>query len=190
MLPEGFVLQPDFLAENEEQRLIEFIRGLRFGEVRMHGVTAKRRVAQFGWHYSFESYKLTPAAVLPSELVEVRSRAAALAGVQPEQFSETLVTGYPPGAGIGWHRDAPPFGIVAGISLGAACRMRFQKGKGAERETAAVELPPRSIYLLTGSARKDWQHTIPAVPDTRWSITFRTLRREPASAATPVSPSA
>ena len=176
-LPEGFILTLNFLTAEEELTLIEFIRTLRFGEVRMHGVTAKRRVAQFGWHYSFESFKLTPAAELPPELDFVRQRAASVAQINPEEFAETLVTEYPPRAGIGWHRDAPPFGIVAGVSLGAACRMRFHKGEGPERVTAAIELPPRSIYLLTGPARTQWQHTIPAVPDLRYSITFRTLRR-------------
>jgi alkylated DNA repair dioxygenase AlkB len=176
-LPEGFVLKHEFLNAQEERALIDFIRALPFGEVRMHGVTARRRVAQFGWHYSFDSYRLTPAPDLPEALRDVRTRTAALAGIEPEEFSETLVTEYPPGAGIGWHRDAPPFGIVAGISLGGVCRMRFQRGEGAERITAAVELPPRSIYLLTGSARQQWQHTIPAVKVPRWSITFRTLRK-------------
>jgi DNA oxidative demethylase len=145
----------------------------------MHGVTAKRRVAQFGWRYSFETYKLTPAASLPPELEDVRNRAAALAGIAAEEFSETLVTEYAPGAGIGWHRDAPHFGIVAGISLGGQCRMRFQRGKGEDRVTAAAILEPRSIYLLTGEARNRWQHTIPPVHALRWSITFRTVRRIP-----------
>lgn len=176
-LPEGFLLFQDFLTREQEQTLIALIRSLSFGEVRMHGVTAKRRVAQFGWHYSFESYRLTPAPDLPEPLRPIRERAAALVSIAPEEFAETLVTDYPPGAGIGWHRDAPPFGIVAGVSLGAACRMRFQTGKGADRVTAAVELSPRSIYFLTGSARTEWQHTIPAVKEHRWSITFRTLRR-------------
>jgi hypothetical protein len=54
-LPEGFVLKTDFLDPDEERTLIDFIRTLPFGAVRMHGITAKRRVAQFGWHYSFES---------------------------------------------------------------------------------------------------------------------------------------
>jgi alkylated DNA repair dioxygenase AlkB len=41
------------------------------------------------------------------------------------KWAEALVTEYTTGAGIGWHRDAPVFGIVAGISLGGTCRMRF-----------------------------------------------------------------
>ena len=176
-LPEGFVLQYDFLTTGEEAELIAFIAALSFGEVRMHGVTAKRQVRQYGYHYSFDSFRLTPAGEIAPELLPFRERAASMASIEPDQFAEALVTLYPPGAGIGWHRDAPPFGIVAGISLGAPCRMRFQKGAGPNRITAAVELPPRSAYLLTGPARKEWQHTIPPVKATRYSITFRTLRR-------------
>jgi DNA oxidative demethylase len=178
VLPEGFLLQPDFLTPGEEEELTAFIGSLTMGEIRMHGVTAKRKVKQFGFHYSFDSFRLTPAPELPPELLPIRDRAAVLASVVPADFSEALVTAYPAGAGIGWHRDAPPFGIVAGISLGASCRMRFQKGAGPERVTAAVELPPRSIYLLTGPARQEWQHTIPAVKQPRYSVTFRTLRRK------------
>ena len=176
-LPQGFLLHPDFLDPAEERSLLDFIQQLRFGNVQMHGVTAKRRVAQFGFRYSFETFQLTPADPLPPELEGIRARAASSAQIVPEQFSEALVTEYSAGAGIGWHRDAPRFRLVAGISLGAECRMRFQRGKDAQRVTAAVVLPPRSLYLLSGEARNQWQHTIPPVKAPRWSITFRTLRR-------------
>ena len=170
------MLVPDFLSESEETDVLALVSQLSFGSVRMHGVVAKRRVAQFGWHYSFDSFRITPAPEPPPELNSIRSRAAVLAGVSADDFAETLVTEYPPGAGIGWHRDAPPFGIVAGLSIAADCRMRFQKGTGADRVTAAVTLPRRSLYLLTGPARSEWQHTIPAVRELRYSITFRTLK--------------
>src|SRR5579884_4538832 len=121
-LPEGFLVTPGFLEEAEERSLIEYIRTVPFGSVRMHGVTAKRRVAQFGWLYSFEGFQLTPAAAIPGELEAPRERAAAVAGICAEEFSEALITEYPVGAGIGWHRDAPHFGMVAAISLGGSCR--------------------------------------------------------------------
>jgi alkylated DNA repair protein (DNA oxidative demethylase) len=173
-LPEGFRYVPHFLTETEESSLLETISTLDFYEFAMHGVTAKRRVAEFGWHYSFESYRLTPAAPPPVEFDGVRIRAASVAEVDPANFSEILVTVYVPGAGIGWHRDAPPFGIVAGISLAGACRMRFRTVEAAERRSAAIQLAPRSLYLLTGSARSQWQHTIPPVKELRYSMTFRT----------------
>ncbi len=38
-------------------------------------------------------------------------------------------------------------------------------------------LPDSLAYVLTGSARFAWQHSIPPVSSLRYSITFRTLRR-------------
>ena len=180
-IPAGLVYQHDFLIASEEANLLQFVRALTPREFAFRGYKANRRVIDFGWHYSFDNFRLTPAAPIPAELLEIRSRAAVLAGVAAEEFEEALVTEYRAGAGIGWHRDAPPFGIVAGISLGTACKMRFQRGKGEMRETASLELEPRSIYLLTGEARTKWEHTISPMKTERYSITFRTLRRKSAS---------
>lgn len=180
-LPPGLIFVPEFLSEREESELLVFIRGLEFRSFQMHGVTAKRRIRQFGLHYAFQSYELTPADPIPEAFSGIRGRAAELAGIEAAEWAEALVTEYRPGAGIGWHRDAPAFGVVAGISLAGACRMRFQTGSGAERRTAAMELPARSMYLLTGEARWKWQHMIPPTREPRYSITFRTLRRSAAN---------
>jgi alkylated DNA repair dioxygenase AlkB len=65
---------------------------------------------------------------------------------------------------------------VAGISFAGACRMRFQRGEGQQRQTWSLALPPRSLYVLSGVAREKWQHSIQPVKAPRWSITFRTLK--------------
>jgi DNA oxidative demethylase len=183
-LPPGLLFRPDFLTLVEEQELLAFLRTLTFRTFQMQGVTAKRRIRQFGWHYAFESYQLTPADPIPPEFASIRERSAALAGLDPSAWAEALVTEYAPGAGIGWHRDAPAFSLVAGISLAGRCRMRFQSGTGAARVTSAIELPPRSLYLLTGEARTNWQHMIPPTRELRYSITFRTLRERTNSTQT------
>ena len=81
--------------------------------------------------------------------------------------------------------DAPLFGdVITGISLSGASRMRFrpyvspkeQRGLPPRRATHEVELEPRSAYLISGDARRDFEHSIPAVDSLRYSITFRTLR--------------
>jgi len=177
-LVEGLIFESDFLTIAGENELIEAIRTLPFGEVRMHGVVAKRRVAHFGLRYAFTSHQLSPTSEIPSEFDVIRARAANSAHLDPQSFSEVLVTEYPPGAGIGWHHDAPPFGIVAGISLAADCAMRFRKGHVSHRETSVVKLPRRSLYVLTGSARNDWQHSISPIAELRYSITFRTLKQK------------
>ena len=57
-------------------------------------------------------------------------------------LAEVLVTEYTAGAGIGWHRDAPPFGIVAGVSLAGHCRMRSKP----ERPPSAALQPSNSLH--------------------------------------------
>jgi alkylated DNA repair protein (DNA oxidative demethylase) len=105
----------------------------------------------------------------------VRARAAELAAIRPEELVEILVQRYPPGSTMGWHRDAPAFDIVVGISLGSAARLRFQRGKGAARRMWEILLEPRSGYVLAGQSRWSWQHSIPSAKELRYSITFRTL---------------
>jgi alkylated DNA repair dioxygenase AlkB len=110
----------------------------------------------------------------------VREKAAVLAGVRPDELIEALVQRYPEGAQIGWHRDAPMFGAVVGISLLSPARMRFRREAGEERRTFELELEPRSGYVLAGDVRTKWQHHVPPTKSLRYSITFRTLRRRPA----------
>ena len=80
---------------------------------------------------------------------------------------------------------APQFGVVIGVSLLGACRMRFQQGTGAARETCALELAPRSAYVLEGAVRWQWQHSIPPTKSPRYSVTFRTLRGDRATHDSP-----
>jgi len=143
----------------------------------MHGVVARRRVLHYGWNYSFETFRATPGPPIPEFLLSLRDRLAGFAGTEAVDLAEALITEYEPGAAIGWHRDAPPFGIVVAVSLAGACRMRFRRGQVRNWETAEVELAPRSAYAITGEARSKWQHHIPPTKVLRYSITFRTLRQ-------------
>src|ERR1700676_122066 len=171
-IPEGLLFKSDFLTVQEERDLLALLRTLPFCEFKLHGVAAKRRVLHFGLQYALESRTLSTAPEMPSQFEPIRRRAAAFAGVAPDNFSQILVNEYRPGAGIGWHHDSPAFGIVAGISLGASCTMQFQHGTGGKRRTSALELPSRSIYLLAGDARNLWQHRIAPIRELRYSITM------------------
>jgi len=173
---EGFIFQEEFITPEEELGLLECIRALEFHEMKMRGVVARRRVIHYGVKYSFKTFKATPGPPIPDYLVPLRTQAADLAGVSPDHLAEALITEYSPGASIGWHKDAQPFGIVVGISLLSASRFRFRRGKMRAWETAEVPLPPRSAYVLTGPARTEWEHSIPSVKELRYSVTFRTLR--------------
>lgn len=173
---EGFKLDEQFITPEEELALLQRIRALEFHEMKMRGVVARRRVLHYGVHYSFETFRASAGPPIPEFLLPLRERAAAFAGLTPGQLEEALLTEYSPGATIGWHRDAAPFDIVIGISLASACRFRFRRGKVRAWETAELVLPPRSAYVLDGPARREWEHSIPAVKELRYSVTFRTMR--------------
>lgn len=174
-LPEGFIYRPDVLTSTEEQTILEQLPKVDFGEVKMRGVVARRRVAHFGWLYGYESWKIEPGPQMPDFLLSLREQLAAAIPVEPDRLVEALVTEYPPGAGIGWHRDAPPFGIVVAVSLLSSCRFRFRHGANGDRPISVV-IEPRSVYAISGAARSSWQHSIPPMKALRYSVTFRTLR--------------
>ena len=47
------------------------------------------------------------------------------------------MTEYPAGAGIGWHRDAPAFDFIVGISLLSECTMKFRPVATHESSSAS-----------------------------------------------------
>jgi alkylated DNA repair dioxygenase AlkB len=177
-MPEGLIYQPEFVTAEEESALIAEVEELDYRQVVMRGQVARRTVVHFGYDYDYEGWKIFPTTAPPPWLRALADRAAAFADVAPESLEQFLIACYPPGATIGWHRDAPMFGSpVLGLSLGAPCTMRFRRKTAEGYETEKLALAPRSLYVLGGAARTQWQHSIPAVKALRWSISMRTLRQ-------------
>jgi alkylated DNA repair dioxygenase AlkB len=181
--PPGLVYVDGLLDDEEEREALGFLERIDYRTVEMRGQVARRTVRHYGLDYDYERWRLRPTDPLPEELEWLRARCARLVGVEPRELAQTLVTRYPPGATIGWHRDAPMFGVVVGVSLGSACRMRFQRTVAGERSVREVVLEPGSAYALTGQARWSWQHSIRPTPALRYSVTFRTLRQPPQTRA-------
>ena len=178
-LPRGFRYRPELIGPEDEAALLARVRGLPFREFEFHGYTGKRRVVSFGWHYDFSARHLRKADDIPDFLLALRPAAAAFAGMEPEELQHVLVTEYGPGAGIGWHRDKAVFGETVGVSLLSPCVLRLRRKAGERKwERVNVEAEPRSAYLLSGPARREWEHSILTVDALRYSITFRNLRED------------
>jgi alkylated DNA repair dioxygenase AlkB len=175
-LPEGFAYKADFLSDDEEAQLLKKFGSLPFHAFEFQGFIAKRRVVEYGWEYDFGTLKTAETDPIPEYLIPLRRRVAEFAEMKEQDLVEAIVTEYPPGAPIGWHRDVPRFEDVIGVSLLSSCRMRFKPYQGDEKPIS-ITLEPRSIYVLRGPARWDFQHSIPAVKSLRYSITFRSLRK-------------
>lgn len=186
-LPKGFLYRGEFLSAAEESELLRMFGGLDFEAYDYHGYLAKRRVARYGRSYDINSRApIATAQPIPDFLLGVRERAAEFADLPADRLVQAMVSEYSVGTPIGWHRDAPQFGTISGISLGSACRMRLKPyavktnvSPGqvlSKSKVLSLRLEPRSIYAMRGAARSQWQHSIPAVEEMRYSITFRTLR--------------
>ncbi|HYW51712.1 MAG TPA: alpha-ketoglutarate-dependent dioxygenase AlkB [Gemmatimonadaceae bacterium] len=175
VLPEGFRYQAEFITSKEEVALQREIRDLPFKPFEFHGYTGKRRTVSFGWHYDFATEQLRLATVIPPFLDALRAPVANFGDVTAESLTQVLVTEYEPGAGIGWHRDKAVFDRIIGISLGTPCTFRLRRPTPTGWQRISVETEPRSIYLLSGIARSEWEHSIPPVHGARHSITFRNL---------------
>lgn len=176
--PAGLVYIPDFISADEELALLEVMGEIEWQKVVMHGTAARRTVAHFGVTYGYSSWRLEDAPPLPDWVAPLVGRVADAMHEPPNALAELLVSRYPPGARIGWHRDAPMFGpTVAGLSLGGACTLKLRHDRGDALDTYARVLAPRSLYVLGGAARALWQHMIPPVEELRYSLSFRTVRR-------------
>ena len=179
-VPSGFAYCDDFISVADEQALLDALGDVTFSEFEMRGVVARRRVAFFG-----QTYDRAAARPFPDFLVPLRAKIAGWAGVDADTFTMALINEYRPGAPIGWHRDAPQYDVVAGVSLLSACRMKFRPYRSPastatqptrRSTTHEIVLDRRSAYLMTQDSRNAFEHHIPAVASLRYSVTFRTLR--------------
>jgi alkylated DNA repair dioxygenase AlkB len=175
-MPDGLAYRPGLISAGEEKALLEHMAGLPFRPFEFQGFLGKRETVSFGWSYRFDGSGLAPAEPMPDWLLPARANAASFAGLDPEQIEHALLIRYGEGAGLGWHRDRPVFGDVAGISLLAPAPLRFRRRRGDKWERFTLTPEPRSAYLLRGPSRDEWEHSIPPVEALRYSITFRTLR--------------
>jgi DNA oxidative demethylase len=171
----GLRFWPNFVAPGEERVLEQTVDAAPLAPFKFGQWQGKRLTASYGHAYDFARGRIDPAPPFPPWLAALAERVAEVA--DGADFAHGLVIRYDPGAAIGWHRDRPQFGLVAGISLTSAARLRLRRRRpdgGFDRRS--VDLPPRSLYLLDGPARWDWEHSLAPGQETRRSVTLRTLR--------------
>ncbi len=180
-LPHGLVYQPEFITRGEEKTLLAAIEPLPFREARFQEYLAKRRVVHFhpaggGEAYDGNDEDTFSSGPLPSFLVDLQEKVGKWLAIDPTTFIHALVSEYRPGTPIGWHRDKPVYGVVVGLSLAGRGRMRFRPldPRAPRNAMVLLELEPRSVYVMQGPIRWQWQHSMLPTNVLRYSITFRT----------------
>ena len=173
--PRGFRYREEIISEEEQAVLVTAIEKLDLKPFEFHGYLGNRRVASFGFKYDFSRRAVQRADDIPHFLNGLLGRVAEFAGSEQDTFRQAGINEYRAGAGIGWHKDKPEFGIIVGVSLLAPATMRFRREDEGNWLRISHTLEPRSIYILSGEARTEWEHSIPPLDALRYSITFRTF---------------
>lgn len=180
----GLVVQPDYIDEAEEKRLIAHV------EEGPWETDFKRRVQQYGLGYGDdENGQLSWVRDFPPWLLEL-ARRITKEGWLPRFPENCVINDYAPGVGIGPHRDYPPFGsVIAAVSLLSDVVIDFARPDGSEK--IPVLVPARSLWVASGEARWTWMHGIgPRLSDVidgerrrrgrRISLTFRVAKDQAA----------
>jgi alkylated DNA repair dioxygenase AlkB len=180
-LPQGLRFEPAIIDVAEERALLEVVAALPLREARYKAYTARRRVYAYGSRFDVDAVLLRPGAIgeLPPPLHALRERLASWAAIAPADFVHVMIAEYKAGTPLGWHRDAPDYELIVGVSLGSPARLRFRPWPPREPkkdDIVALDLAPRSAYLMRDAARRGWQHSVPPVPGLRYSVTMRTAR--------------
>jgi alkylated DNA repair dioxygenase AlkB len=175
-LPAGFRYTPDVLSAANEKSLVQRFESLPLTPFEFHGYLGNRRIFTFGHKYVFAGQRPRDDASIPDYFRPLMELAGQVSGNPPEAFEQVMVTEYAPGAGIGWHRDRPTYEDVVAVSFVSPCTLRLRRKAGENWERRSVHIEPRSIYLLHGPARNEWEHSIAPMDVLRYSVTLRTFR--------------
>jgi alkylated DNA repair dioxygenase AlkB len=178
--PKGFSYHDNFISVEEEVKLIEDVKRINVTTFTFQGFEAKRKTASFSYDYSFDQRSLSKGEDIPEVSGWLIARVAEKTQINTNEIAELLVTQYPAGSVINWHRDAHPFDIIAGISLQSDCIFRLrphEKETQTRPATISIAVKRRSLYIISGIARSEWQHSISPAKNERFSITLRSLRK-------------
>lgn len=175
--PAGLRYTDNFIEPAVEQSLVGRIAALPLERFQFGAFEGNRRVASFGCRYDYTLQRLAEAEPIPDWIMPIARQAEAWAKLPEASVRQVLCTEYEAGVGIGWHRDKPHFDKILGLSLGSACKFRFRRRSGDKWQRHTLEARPRSLYMMEGEARSQWEHSIPPVKAHRYSITFRTRKQ-------------
>jgi alkylated DNA repair dioxygenase AlkB len=171
----GLRLVEEAVSEAEERALEAHIDAAPLAPFQFGQWEGKRLTTHYGSGYDFSPQRLAEAPPLPDWLIELRDKLVPKVALDSGAFRAALLIRYDPGAGIGWHRDRPQYEEVLGLSLSAPCVLRLRRRTESGFDRRSVDLPQRSLYLLSGEVRRKWEHSIVPLDVTRRSITFRSL---------------
>jgi len=154
----GLIYIPNAISVSFSQRLFQTIDRESWRD------DLKRRVQHYGYIYDYKRRTVDPDMYLgdlPTWSNNITNQLANLEAfaIEPDQM---IINEYEPGQGIAHHVDCEPcFGdIIASLSLNSTCIMSFIHTENNQKLELLLE--PNSLLIMSGEARYNWKHGIPA----------------------------
>lgn len=178
----GLTLISGYISQDRHNELLSCV------DEQLWSNELKRRVQHYGYRYDYKARAVNETSYLgelPDWLASIAQRLYEdrIFNTIPDQV---IVNEYEPGQGISAHIDCTPcFGeTIASLSLCSTCIMQLSNTKSGEKRD--IPLHPSSLIVLSGAARYEWTHSIPARKSDiisgikqersrRVSLTFRTI---------------
>ncbi|XWV25544.1 2Og-Fe(II) oxygenase [Tupanvirus deep ocean] len=178
---EGLWYITNYLTPDELNNVKEKIDN---GDIKLEPISKKfksRRVAHYGYYYSYDRTGLKTAPSIPDYLDRLASvdKINNLVGekiINDTKFDQVIINEYEPGQQIAYHTDhIKLFGpIVACITVGQAVPINFKLGNTIK----TINVEEGSMYIMTCDARYKWQHSLKNnLNENRYSITYRTVNK-------------
>jgi len=154
----GLAYKPDFITLDEHDELISIVNQQPWLS------DLKRRVQHYGYKYDYKARGIDGSMFLgplPDWLAFLSQRLYQ-EGVFDTQPDQVIINEYQPGQGISAHIDCVPcFGeTIASLSLGSQCIMQLSTPQTGEKVDQVLGIG--SLITLSGDARFQWTHAIPA----------------------------
>src|SRR4051812_4471425 len=90
--PEGFSYIPIFIDAKEEQQVLDEIAKLELHNFSFQGYQANRKVASFGYDYSFDNGSLTKGKEIPKTFEFLIEKVSKFLSIEISEFAELLIT--------------------------------------------------------------------------------------------------
>jgi len=159
----GLKIVKDFISKEEEEMVINGIEECPWEH------DLKRKVQQYGYKFNHRTHSITGRYLgpLPDFCNDITQRLINQ-GLFPYLPDQMIINHYAPGQGIFPHVDNTTWfdDVVGSVGLGSSCIMEFLHPETGQRLDVFFER--RDAVILSGSARYDWKHGIPARAYDEW----------------------
>jgi len=169
MLLNGLTLIENYINEEEEINLIDFINNEHYG-------------------YNYNKYKSSKINYIDELLNVYHKYISKILNDKyiSEKPDKIIINRYLPGEGMSEHIDKPNIfkNKIYSLSLGSGCTMIFENKDNNEIKN--IYIPPKTLLIMEDDARYKYTHSIESIKydiinnneikrKTRYSITFRNM---------------